>query len=89
MRLDCVLADEELFGNLTIAHAHRNQREYLQLATGNTQLSKLSFIHNKRRGGRDENFLEDDDLFLSGELESKPDPQAGKQERDQAAVNLH
>src|SRR5436190_20028243 len=53
MRLHCVLADEELLGNLAIAHAIGNQREYFEFASGNTQLAKFSFIQCKRRGNRD------------------------------------
>ena len=71
MGLDGVFADEEFFGDLTIAQAVGNQLQDLQLAARNPEFAQSRLVQSKELRRRD---LPNDDRFLVlSEFESEPD----------------
>src|SRR5262245_13283720 len=88
VRFNRVLADEELFRNLTVTHSLRNQLEDLELTFGNSQIANSFCIDYKRFCDRNGDFLKDYNFLFSSQLESKPDPNTRKQDGRQAAIDL-
>lgn len=97
MGLHGVFADEEPVCDFTIAEAGGDQAEDLEFARGNAELTNPRFVDDEG-AARHGNFFDDrfpDDLllnndlrFLSGESESKPDAESGKEGGDQSTVNF-
>src|SRR5918999_3805236 len=94
VRLDGVLADVEPLGDLAVAQPGGNQLEDLQLAPSDAQLLLPSDVWDEGEAGRrgdldrDRNLPDDDSVAGSGQLESKPDPEGGEDERHDPPVHL-
>src|SRR3982074_926871 len=88
MRLDRVLADIELPGDLAIAHALRYQFEDFKLAARDAEVLSFPLVRGKWFPGRDADFLYNDPLPRPCQLEAEPNSRDGKRGRDQSAVDF-
>src|SRR5947207_11590273 len=73
MRLDGVLADEELAGDLAVAHALRDELKNLQFAARNTEILSFFLVQDEPLPGQHRDFLHNNRLLRPCELESEPD----------------
>ena len=88
MGLDRVLAHIELPGNLAVAHALGYQLKDLKLAARDAEVLSFSLVRDERFPGWDGDFLYNDPLPRSRQLEAKPDTKNGKGRRDQSTVDF-
>ena len=88
MGFDRVFADEEFLGNFAVAHALGDQFKDFQFAGSDGQFLTFFLVGNERHSGRDRDFLDNDGLLFSCQLEAQPDAQNGEDRGDQSAVNL-
>ena len=86
--LDRVFADEQLLGNLPVAHSHGDQSQDLNFARRDPQVRSFILVRNKTAMSQDRHFFEDDLLFGPGQLQAKPDAEDSKDSSRQAAINF-
>ncbi|AXC10374.1 hypothetical protein ACPOL_1023 [Acidisarcina polymorpha] len=86
MSFDRVFADKEFLRNLAVTHALRNQFEDLELASGDAEVFPPLLVRDEGSGNGNGNlnFLDNNFLPTSGQLEAQPDTEDGKGYRDQA-----
>jgi hypothetical protein len=94
VRLDGVLGDEELSGDLTIAEATGNERQDLKLACRDADPLLLNRVGAKWRGGRPgyRHLLHHDgfpdDFAPACHAQAQPDPEGGEEGGDERAIEL-
>ena len=86
--LDRVFADEEFLGDLPVAHSLSDQLQNLQFTFGDAKSFQPLLIQSKWLRRRQGNYLNDQHLFLSGQLETEPDSHSGEEQGNESAIDL-
>src|SRR5829696_6638082 len=88
VRLDRVLAHEQVLRHLAIAQPRGNGLENLQLAWRDAELLEAHLIALEWPGDWHRHFPHDHHLTPSREGEAEPDPEGGENQRNDPAVDL-
>ncbi len=88
MGLDRVLADVKLRGDLAVARALGDQFQDLELAARDAKILSFSIVRDGWSSRRNRDFLHNDALPSSSQLQTEPDAKNGKGRRDQSAVDF-
>src|SRR6185503_7821398 len=86
--LDGVLAHEQSFGDFTIAESRCDRFQDLELAWSDAKSFDLCVVPDEWSCNRHGNFADNDFRARLREPEAQPDPERGKDERDQPSVDL-
>src|SRR6476660_5039291 len=89
MGLHRVLADEQLLGDLAVAHTGGYMLQDLQLPRRDPELLQSRGVGNERSGGRSHrNLSHDYTLAATSDSEPEPNPKTREEERHQPTVDL-
>src|SRR5215510_9269539 len=87
MGLYRVLAYEKFLGDLAVAHALSDQLQDLKLASGDAEVLSFAVIWSER-GECNRNLFKDDPLFISSQLQAKPNAENSKGRGNQSTVDF-